>query len=120
MRPVLYICNEEGIPVALRERNRHEVLRWGEFMEKSENKIVKRSRGSNGRVVSTVFLGVDYAFQGPPVVWETMVFHEKPEAEDQSWMDLDCDRCAGNREQAEAMHEKMCRKHNVPVESENK
>lgn len=47
----------------------------------------------------TIFLGLNYSFakNGPPILWETMVFggcmnHKQ-------W------RCSGNREQAEAMHE---------------
>ena len=111
MRPLLYICNEAGIPVALTDRSTHEVLRWGKFMEKLENRLVKQSRG-NGLLVSTIFMGIDSDFTGPPVLWETMVFNEIEDGG--SFADLDMDRCAGGREQAEAMHEEMCRKHGVP------
>ena len=110
MRPVLYLYNEAGTPFPLKSENRHDVLKWGDFMENSGNKIVKRSRRGH-LLVSTVFLGVDYAFQGPPVVWETMVFDEDKDR----WEEIAIDRCSGNREQAEAMHEAMCKKHEVPV-----
>jgi hypothetical protein len=52
--------------------------------------------------VSTVFLGLDHSFSedGPPILWETMVFGGE--------LDQETDRCSGTREQAEAMHKKMC------------
>ncbi len=50
--------------------------------------------------VSTVFLGLDHNFgDGPPILWETLVFGGP--------MNGQQTRCAGSREQAEAMHEKM-------------
>jgi hypothetical protein len=55
--------------------------------------------------ISTVFLGLDHSFtpDGPPKLWETMVFGGP---HDQEWMD----RCAGSREQAEAMHAEMVKR----------
>ncbi len=57
----------------------------------------------SSRLVSTVFLGLDHNFgQGPPVLWETMVFNGADSE--------DCERCSGSREQAMAMHERMVAK----------
>jgi hypothetical protein len=54
-------------------------------------------------IVSTVFLGVDYnVFDGPPILWETMVLKSK----DALWFH----RCTGSREQALAMHAAMKKK----------
>jgi hypothetical protein len=52
--------------------------------------------------VSTVFLGLDHNFsgEGPPILWETMVFGEGNHEQE-------CDRCSGTWEQAEAMHQNM-------------
>lgn len=89
--------------------------------------------------VSTVFLGLDHSWviDGPPILWETMVFQENPEKEYlrrvtywfvrwmprwmQEWVpwryrlshskkvevDGYTERCSGNREQAEAMHSRV-------------
>ena len=52
--------------------------------------------------VSTVFLGIDHSYgDGPPLLFETMVF-EGP-------LDQEQDRCS-TWEQAEAMHAEMCAK----------
>jgi hypothetical protein len=49
--------------------------------------------------VSTVFLGLDQRFttKGPPLVWETLILGGKHHGK--------ITRCAGSREQAEAMHQ---------------
>jgi hypothetical protein len=56
--------------------------------------------------VSTVFLGVNHNFGGggAPILWETMVFSGGES-------DVDSNRCAGGREQAEAMHAQMVHKY---------
>ena len=59
MRPIAYVLNEQGMPVPLAIGNRHDALTWARSMEK--DRVVKQSRGK-GLLVSTVFLGVDYAF----------------------------------------------------------
>lgn len=55
----------------------------------------------NGSIVSTVFMGLDHGFDDgkQPIVWETMVFGGTFDEHQQ--------RCAGTREQAEAMHESV-------------
>jgi len=53
-------------------------------------------------LISTVFLGLDHQFEddGPPLLFETMVFGNGPLDERQ-------ERCT-TWEEAEVMHEKMC------------
>lgn len=86
-----YILNAQGEPVL--ERN---FLRWALWFERAARHVGEEMVGSSW--VSTVFLGLDQRFggNGPPILWETMVFGGKLNQE--QW------RCAGGREQAEAMH----------------
>ena len=75
---------------------------WARWFENNRDRIVKQEMVGDVKV-STVFLGLDHNWgQGPPVLWETMVFGGK--------MDQHQERCAGNREQAEAMHESVLEK----------
>ncbi len=94
----LYILDDSGRPV--REPSVH---KWGAFFENRERRRVAADEltinGEDVRI-STVFLGMDHSWEGgPPILWETMVFGGKLNEEQ--------DRCAGNREQAEAMHAAM-------------
>lgn len=76
------------------------LLKWAQqFGLTSKDRIVKQDHF--GKVmVSTVFLGLDHNWgKGPPILWETMVFGGK--------LDQHQQRCAGGREQAEAMHEEV-------------
>lgn len=77
-------------------------MTWAFWFEKSENRVVKQEWVGESRV-STVFLGLDHNYSqhhnAPPYLWETMVFNGR--------MNGYTDRCAGNKEQAEAMHEKV-------------
>ena len=71
-------------------------MEWAKWFEKGGNRIVKQEMIGDTKV-STVFLGLDHNFgDGPPVLWETMVFGGK--------FDQHQNRCSGNWEQAEAMH----------------
>lgn len=55
-------------------------------------------------LVSTVYLGMDYAYgDGPPVLWETMVFCSGDE-------DQTCER-ATSRSQAMENHRKFCERY---------
>ena len=55
-----------------------DLLKWAEWIEGTGKRRVSLSRlgESRGPRVSTVFLGLDHSFsdEGPPVLWETMVF----------------------------------------------
>ncbi len=96
-----YILNDQGEPVPCPD-----LMTWGMWME-----TVNRHVGDeviDGIRISTVFLGLDHRYNnGPPILWETMTFG----ADRKHWsskskepIDQECDRCSGNREQAEAMH----------------
>lgn len=90
-----YILNTQGEPVS-----EPDLMTWARWIEVNFTKrsVVREQVGHS--VVSTVFLGLDHAFGGgPPILWETMVFHGKLTGE--------MDRCSGSREQAEAMHQRM-------------
>lgn len=62
-----------------------DVLVWGEWVEKSDRKIAITYvpiPGHGDAYVSTVFLGLNHAYNdGPPVLWETMVFDLPKEGE---------------------------------------
>lgn len=92
----LYILDKNGKP-----RSELNLFKWAEWFEDFENRMVKQSFIGE-LCVSTVFLALDHRVgkKGPPILWETIVF--SPQGNE-----LDCDRCSGNREQAEAMHELM-------------
>lgn len=97
-----YILNDKGEPVP-----EPDLRKWAEWFEASCRPFKRRvKREKVGPYeVSTVFLGLNHNWgKGPPILWETMVFKSGKSH------DLDMDRCAGTREQAEAMHEKMAKK----------
>lgn len=72
---------------------------WCRGFEKAERQL---ERTKIGRVtVSTIFLGLNHRWgDGPPILWETMVLGGRFKGR--------MDRCAGSREQAGAMHAKIC------------
>lgn len=53
-----------------------DVLTWARWFEQIDNRTVDQTRVSGDCFVSTVFLGLDHRFigNGPPLVFETMVF----------------------------------------------
>jgi len=76
------------------------IFEFGRWMESAEAHRVNRTELRPGVFVSTAFLGIDYSFnEGPPILWETMVFGGE--------LDQEMNRCSGTWEQAEAMHEDM-------------
>jgi hypothetical protein len=103
---IYYILDKEGRPVAVES-----ILEWAPWFEDA-HRVVALTEIDEGRSVSTVFLGINHAFDnGPPILWETMLFtYEKSEAQDRS---------SGSLEQAEAMHMRMVHavaaRLNVPV-----
>jgi hypothetical protein len=73
-------------------------MTWGRFMENIKARRVGDHTIGNARV-STVFLGLDHSFgDGPPVLFETMVFGGP--------LDQEQERCC-TWEEAEAMHAAM-------------
>ena len=97
-----YILNARGEP-----QQCDDIMDWGAWFETADRKVAidniqDPDSYDMSYVVSTVFLGLDHSLGfGPPVYWETMVFRGK----ESLWFD----RCGGSREQAEAMHERMCK-----------
>jgi hypothetical protein len=93
-----YILDDRGDPLEISVDDDAGLTHWTLWYEHA-NRIVKQERIGELEV-STVFLGLDHRFlgEGPPILWETRVFGSEEEM---------IDRCAGNREQAEAMHERM-------------
>lgn len=94
MRNDRYILGPDGQP-----KPEPDLMTWGKWFETGD-RIVKQEQVGDSKV-STVFLGLDHSFKddGPPVLWETMVFG--------GWLNHEMDRCSGSREQAEAMHQRM-------------
>lgn len=76
-----------------------DLLEWAAWFEEADRRVAYTEVG-HARI-STVFLGLNhrYSGDGPPILWETMVFGGD--------LDQEQDRCAGSREQAEAMHARM-------------
>jgi hypothetical protein len=93
MRTDHWILDDKGRPVAA------DLLTWAKWFG-TANRIVCQETIAQTRI-STVFLGIDHNWlcDGPPILWETMSFGAKLNQEQL--------RCAGSKEQAEAMHEKM-------------
>ena len=90
-----YILSDDGQQVIACS----DIRKWGKWYEYA-NRVVKQEEVGN-MWISTIFLGIDYGWgNGAPIVWETMVFKNNLKGEEM-------DRCAGNREQALAMHQNM-------------
>lgn len=89
-----YVLDAKGEPLRC-----DDIYEWGKSYE-SRHRIVKQEKVGDA-LVSTVFLGLDHNYHpdGPPILWETMVFRDGSGDE--------MDRCSGGIEQAEAMHQRM-------------
>jgi hypothetical protein len=96
-----YILDERGQPVLAKD-----VFEWARWFETADRVVASSVLPMLKLRVSTVFIGIDSKLSGPnrpPVVWETLVFDEEGN-------EHDGDQCAGNFEQAEAMHLSMVNK----------
>ena len=90
-----FILNDKGEPIP-----ESDLIKWGMWFHESRNQRIVAKDIIGESNVSTVFLGLDHSWgDGPPVLWETMVFG--------GLLDQEQDRCSGSREQAEAMHQRM-------------
>jgi hypothetical protein len=90
-----YILNAQGEPELCQD-----LMTWARWYEENTKaRVVKQEWVANIRV-STVFLGIDHRWdpKGAPILWETMCFSNNKRADNFGG------RCAGGREQAEAMH----------------
>lgn len=93
MKSDKYILDETGNPVV-----EPDLIKWATWFENAKRQIAKDE--ADGVKVSTIFLGLDHNWgDGPPVLWETMVFGGP--------LDQEQDRCSGSIEQAKEMHAKM-------------
>jgi hypothetical protein len=64
-----YILDEKGEPVPCAS-----LMEWAKWIEGGGSRRVAEDFVGDVRV-STVFLGLDHSFvDGPPVLWETMIF----------------------------------------------
>ena len=70
-----YILNKRGEP------KKADLLPWARWYETADRQLAE-TRIEQTRI-STVFLGLDHSFglDGPPVLWETMVFGGKLDEE---------------------------------------
>lgn len=60
---------KDGVPVICED-----LYEWGRYFENADRIVAKTNVTEEARV-STVFLGLDHSFSdGPPLVFETMVF----------------------------------------------
>lgn len=80
------------------------LFEWGRDLGDPKKKIVKQEELPNGKFVSTVWLGLDHQFgDGPPLIFETMVF--SPDRNDE-----DMERYT-TEEEALKGHEEMVKKY---------
>lgn len=93
-----YILSKDGTTPVVAEGG---LLEWATWKENNrEASIVAKDHIGNA-TVSTIFLGLDHnwSLDGPPILWETMVFGGP--------LDGEQDRCSGLRQDALHMHEMM-------------
>lgn len=57
----------------------HSVITWGEWMQTADRHVADDADEESGWRISTVFLGLDHRFhgEGPPILFETLVFAPK-------------------------------------------
>lgn len=101
--------DRRGQPITLRQ--------WSKRFEDAAYKIVDRTEFPDGRMVSTVWLGIDHGWfsDGPPIIFETMVFGPEPSTKvtfpsgetANFYPDEHCERYA-TEEEARAGHERIC------------
>jgi len=105
-----WILDDQARPVQV------DLLTWAKWFGTHKRVVCQETIAQNR--VSTIFLGIDHSFLeiGPPILWETMTFGAK--------LDGDQERCAGSKEQAEAMHEQMvkrvCEAYGIPYDPARK
>lgn len=93
-----WILDEHGQPIPAT------MAQWCMMYETPGSRIVKQEWIGNVRI-STIFMGLDHGFGSAiPILWETMTFSNRKDCDE--WME----RCGGNKEQAEAMHARVCAK----------
>ncbi len=85
-------------------REEPDILAWAEWLGKADRHVGETTVefGSAKVLVSTVFLGIDYDFtrEGPPVLFETMVFNGAHDGYQERYC---------SEEEARAGHERIVR-----------
>ena len=80
-------------------------MEWAKLLEDKDYKIIKQQVLTNGKFVSTVYLGLNHNYgEGKPLIFETMVFPKKGD-----YQDLDTDRYS-TLEEAKKGHQKLVEK----------
>ena len=80
-----------------------ELMEWAKKFEDFDYKRVARTTLDDNTWVSTVWLGNDHRYgEGPPLIFETMVFHDEDDRPDE----LDMERYT-TLEEAQVGHEEM-------------
>ena len=100
-RPHYYILDgKQVVPV-------DDVRVWGRWLESEKHRRVAITQIGAYRE-STVFLGLDNSFyyDGPPILFETMVFHADRAPGDEA-LGI-CERCS-TWDEAEKQHDEVCR-----------
>lgn len=93
--------DRKGNPLTLGE--------WSSLKESGESNKVAQTH-IEGYVISTIWLGLDHQYgDGPPLIFETMVFPTGPDNTVSDWGDLDCDRYSTEEEALEG-HKQMVEK----------
>lgn len=103
MKPMYY--RRDGTPYEGTPDDPTGLRAWSEDFHDRGYSVVKRTVLRNGRFVSTVWMGLDHAVFGKPMIFETMVFTSGKSMSDT----LDQDRYSTEEEAIEG-HEAMCRK----------
>jgi hypothetical protein len=89
-----------------------DLMTWAKLLEDGDYKIIKQDKLPDGKMVSTVWLGLDQSYaDGPILIFETMVFGPKKEKiifgkKHMLGDELDIDRYSTLRE-AKIGHERM-------------
>ena len=94
-----YILDENGCP-RLAEFKEYHIWRRA-LPEHTALGFQLEADDINGNLVSTVYLGMDHGFgDGPPVLWETMMFNDsgRPGLQERYT----------SRQEAQAGHERIC------------
>lgn len=97
--------------VPIEVNNTNDLLEWARLFE-STNRRVAYSVLSNGKIVSTVFMGIDHNMTegGDPLVFETMVFNGI-DPETGRFLDSCDDKRVSTYDEAEQTHKEMVQKH---------
>lgn len=95
------------LPYYARNGDELTLEQWAALMEDDAYKIVVQEN-VGPYWVSTIWLGLDYnLFDGPPLIFETMVFFQGKQEPAIEWGGMDCYRWP-TEDAAKAGHEEVC------------